>query len=198
MRDLGQLLDTVEAGIGAARAHLVALSASLERIAGELAVAPPGLSAPAVPAPAPLPVPTEAAAHGPAAAPMVLPPELEGHATLPPSRPGGEGTTEPAAEPAPAASAPEPEAEPEPEPAATAEPEPGPPAPPPPAPRRPASDAAHGAARLVAIEMAVAGDTREGVGRRLRQEFGIRDPASILDDAFGPDPGTSGRRTYGV
>jgi hypothetical protein len=45
--------------------------------------------------------------------------------------------------------------------------------------------------------MAVAGDTREGVGRRLRNEFGIRDPSSILDDAFGPNPGGSGRRTYG-
>lgn len=34
--DLGQLLDTVQAGIAAARAHLVTLSASLERIAQEL------------------------------------------------------------------------------------------------------------------------------------------------------------------
>ena len=54
-------------------------------------------------------------------------------------------------------------------------------------------NAAHDAARLVAIEMAVAGDTREGVGRRLREEFGIDDPRSILDDAFGPDTASPGR-----
>jgi hypothetical protein len=57
----------------------------------------------------------------------------------------------------------------------------------------PVPDAAHEAARLVAIEMAVAGDTREGVGRRLREEFGIADPRGILDDAFGPE---GGRRNY--
>lgn len=68
----------------------------------------------------------------------------------------------------------------EPEPPAEVEPEPAVP------------DAAHEAARLVAIEMAVAGDTREGVGRRLREEFGIADPRSILDDAFGPEGGRSG------
>ena len=62
----------------------------------------------------------------------------------------------------------------------------------------PVHDAAHDAARLVAIEMAVAGDTREGVGRRLRDEFGIRDPRSILDDAFGPEPGPAGRTGYGT
>ena len=62
----------------------------------------------------------------------------------------------------------------------------------------PQHDAAHDAARLVAIEMAVAGDTREGVGRRLREEFGIRDPRSILDDAFGPEGGPAGRSGYGT
>lgn len=143
----------MEAGIGAARAHLVALSASLERIAQELGVGAPPL---------------------PDAPPAVLPPQLKSHTTLP---------SELAAP-----KAPEPESESEP--AAAAE-QPAPPA-------RDPSAAAHGAARLVAIEMAVAGDTREGVGRRLRQEFGIRDPSGILDDAFGPDPGSSGRRSYGV
>lgn len=143
--DLGQLIDTVEAGIGAARAHLVALSATLERVAQEIDAA--------------------VEEHR-----RTLPPELADHARLPeelvaPRRPEPAVAEEPPAAPAPDRS----------------------------------SDAAHDAARLVAIEMAVAGDTREGVGRRLRDEFGIRDPRSILDDAFGPDPGSPGRRSsYGA
>jgi hypothetical protein len=146
VHDLGQLIDTVEAGIGAARAHLVALSASLERIAQEIDAA--------------------VEEHR-----RTLPPGLAGHARLP-----EELTVRPAEEPV----AEEPAVEP---PAAQ--------------PERP-TDAAHDAARLVAIEMAVAGDTREGVGRRLREEFGIRDPGSILDDAFGPDPAGPGRSAYGA
>jgi hypothetical protein len=146
VQDLGQLIDTVEAGIGAARAHLVALSATLERIAEEIHAA------------------TEEHRR-------TLPPGLADHARLPeelvPHAP--EEPTEPEPEPAPEAPA---EAH--------------------------SSDAAHDAARLVAVEMAVAGDTREGVGRRLREEFGIRDPGSILDDAFGPESGSTTRRsTYG-
>lgn len=148
LQDLGQLLDTVQAGVDAARAHLVTLSASLERIAEELDAAEP--------------------------APMVLPPALEGHAKLPSELARAAAEVE-------AASGAEPPGEP-------VAPKAG----------SPAMSAAHEAARLVAIEMAVAGDTREGVGRRLRNEFGIRDPASILDDAFGPNPGGTGRRTYGV
>lgn len=147
VEDLGQLIDTVEAGIGAARAHLVALSASLERIAQEIDSA--------------------VEQHR-----RTLPPGLADHARLPEELPSR--TPEPVAA------------------------KPAPPPPPAPAPEH-SSDAAHDAARLVAIEMAVAGDTREGVGRRLRDEFGIRDPRSILDDAFGPDPGSPGRRSsYGA
>jgi hypothetical protein len=56
-----------------------------------------------------------------------------------------------------------------------------------------ASGASQDAARLVAIEMAVAGETREMVGRRLREEFGISDPKEILDDVFGPGTGSSSR-----
>lgn len=67
-----------------------------------------------------------------------------------------------------------------------------------PVPEERAPSAANDAARLVAIEMAVAGDTREGVGRRLREEFGIRDPKRILDDAFGREPGGPGSRAYGA
>lgn len=152
VQDLGQLLDTVQAGIDAARAHLVTLSASLERIAEELDAAGPP--------------------------PLVLPAALEGHAKLPSELASAAAEVEAAAAEATAA-----EAE-----AAAAEP----------AAAEPSVSAAHEAARLVAIEMAVAGDTREGVGRRLRNEFGIRDPTSILDDAFGPSPGGTGRRKYGA
>ena len=141
--ELGQLLDTVQAGIEAARAHLVALGASLDRIAQEL----PDVEAPAV-----------------------LPPVLETHVHAP-------GPVEP-------------------------EPEPEPVAPPPPTPAQAALDrrtnAAHDAARLVAIEMAVAGDTREVVGRRLRNEFGIGDPKTILDDVFGPEGGPPPGHGYGA
>ncbi|MFL5844521.1 MAG: hypothetical protein ACJ762_07495 [Solirubrobacteraceae bacterium] len=155
VQDLGQLIDTVEAGIGAARAHLVALSASLERIAHEIAAA------------------TEQQRR-------TLPPMLADHARLPEELAVAHHD-EPIAEI---------EVEPELEPVAEQ------PAPPPP--RAAPTDAAHDAARLVAIEMAVAGDTREGVGRRLREDFGIRDPREILDDAFGPDPAAGGRRSsYG-
>lgn len=152
--DLGQLIDTVEAGIAAARAHLVALSASLERIAQEIDAA------------------TEEHRR-------TLPPELAGHATLPEQL--APRTPQPQAEP---------DLEPDEEAPATA---PGPPV-------APSTDAAHDAARLVAIEMAVAGDTREGVGRRLRDEFGIRDPRGILTDVFGPDPSGPGSRrsSYGA
>lgn len=52
------------------------------------------------------------------------------------------------------------------------------------------------AARLVAIEMAVAGRTRNEVDRHVRDSFRIDDTGGLLDDVFGGDsPGTSwGRR----
>lgn len=143
VRDLGELLDTVEAGVEAARAHLVTLSASLERIAEEIR--------------------RVADEHR-----LALPPQLAEHSRLPDARP---------------ARAEAPEIEP------VAEEEAAPAAAP------VSSDAAHDAARLVAIEMAVAGDSREIVGRRLREEFGIRDPGPILDDTYGPDT-AGGRRSY--
>jgi hypothetical protein len=47
-------------------------------------------------------------------------------------------------------------------------------------------------ARLVAVEMAVAGYSRDEVERRLANEFGIADPQPVLDDVFGAGtPGTS-------
>ena len=144
IRDLGALVDTVQAGVEAAATHLVALSEAVERIAQEIEAANE--------------------THR-----RTLPPQLEGHARW------GLGTDqEGAVEPEPEAEAEGPGPIPQPE---------------------PVHDAAHDAARLVAIEMAVAGDTREGVGRRLREEFGISDPRSILDDAFGPE---TGRSNYGA
>ena len=41
-------------------------------------------------------------------------------------------------------------------------------------------------ARLVAIEMAVAGRTREEVGRHIRAAYELADVESLLDDVFGP------------
>jgi hypothetical protein len=41
-------------------------------------------------------------------------------------------------------------------------------------------------ARLVAIEMAVAGRTREEVDRHIRAAYELADVESLLDDVFGP------------
>jgi hypothetical protein len=50
-------------------------------------------------------------------------------------------------------------------------------------------------ARLVALQMAVAGRTREEVAEHLRQAFDVEDPGPILDhvfaDGFPPSPATS-------
>lgn len=56
---------------------------------------------------------------------------------------------------------------------------------------------APGAPRLVAIEMAIAGATREEVGRRLRERFGLIDSAAVLDGVFGPDSGADSRLAPG-
>ncbi|MDX6642266.1 MAG: hypothetical protein QOD76_228 [Solirubrobacteraceae bacterium] len=54
-----------------------------------------------------------------------------------------------------------------------------------------------GAARLVAIEMAVAGRTRSEVDRHLRDSFRITDTAELLDDVFGGQTGgDSSRRSW--
>ncbi len=58
-------------------------------------------------------------------------------------------------------------------------------APPPPAEERREPDDQL-SARLVALQMAVAGGNRGDVEGHLRQTFGIDDPSSILDDVFGP------------
>jgi hypothetical protein len=51
-----------------------------------------------------------------------------------------------------------------------------------------------GAARLVAIEMAVAGRTRAEVDRHLRDSFRIKDTADLLDDVFGGERGEDASR----
>jgi hypothetical protein len=47
------------------------------------------------------------------------------------------------------------------------------------------SDARFDGARLVALQMAVAGSTREEVHAELQRAFRLADPSSILDDVFG-------------
>jgi hypothetical protein len=49
----------------------------------------------------------------------------------------------------------------------------------------------------VAIEMAVAGSTRDQVAHRLRHEYGIADPGAILDDVFGRGSGGASRMPWG-
>jgi hypothetical protein len=68
--------------------------------------------------------------------------------------------------------------------------EPVSPSPPPPPPAPAAEPAAVGsrdlsAARLVAIEMAVAGRTRDQVAEHLREAFHVDDTGALLDDVFG-------------
>ena len=46
-------------------------------------------------------------------------------------------------------------------------------------------DARFDGARLVALQMAVAGSTREEVAAELQRAFRLQDPSSILDDVFG-------------
>jgi hypothetical protein len=55
-------------------------------------------------------------------------------------------------------------------------------------PRRPAPapDTRLDAARLVAIEMAVAGRSRQEVGAHVRESYELGDVEALLDDVFGP------------
>jgi DivIVA domain-containing protein len=85
---------------------------------------------------------------------------------------------EPEPEPA-AAAAPEPEPEPEPEPAPA-------PAPPPARRRKPPGDAerASEGARLIALNMALSGSSREETARYLQENFDLEDQDEILDDVY--------------
>jgi hypothetical protein len=55
-------------------------------------------------------------------------------------------------------------------------------------PRRPAPapDTRLDAARLLAIEMAVAGRSRQEVGAHVRESYELADVEALLDDVFGP------------
>jgi DivIVA domain-containing protein len=82
----------------------------------------------------------------------------------------------PAAEPAPepedfAAAVPEPEPEPEPEPA----PEPAP---------KPADDADEAGARIIALNMALGGSSREETASYLAENFSLSHPDALLDDVY--------------
>jgi hypothetical protein len=82
----------------------------------------------------------------------------------------------PSAEPAPepedfAAAAPEPEPEPEPEPA----PEPAP---------ATAADADEAGARIIALNMALGGSSREETASYLAENFSLPDPDALLDDVY--------------
>jgi hypothetical protein len=50
----------------------------------------------------------------------------------------------------------------------------------------PAIESTLDSARLVAIEMAVAGRSREEVGAHVRHSFDLADVEALLDDVFGP------------
>ncbi|HKG66544.1 MAG TPA: DivIVA domain-containing protein [Solirubrobacteraceae bacterium] len=89
----------------------------------------------------------------------------------------------PAAEPAPepedfAAAAPEPEPEPELEPEPEPEPEPAPA-------KAPAGNGADEAgARIIALNMALGGSSREETAAYLAENFSLPDPAALLDDVY--------------
>jgi hypothetical protein len=91
-------------------------------------------------------------------------------------------------------------------------PPPAPPAAPPAPPGRPGAELAPppggypapaetrsddlGAARLVAIEMAVAGRSRDEVDLHLRAQFQVQDTTQLLDDVFGPPAQTDSRTSH--
>jgi hypothetical protein len=54
------------------------------------------------------------------------------------------------------------------------------------APLETASENGLDSARLMAIEMAVSGRTREEVGRHVRGAYDLPDVEALLDDVFGP------------
>ena len=136
----------------------------------------------------------------------------EAAARRPAARPTHTASRTPAPAPRRAAPAPPPRAAeplppaPRPEPVSRPYREPAPAPAPPPEPRRPEplrrapapvsradngpraddpGDARFDGARLVALQMAVAGSTREEVHAELQRAFRLDDPSSILDDVFG-------------
>jgi hypothetical protein len=68
---------------------------------------------------------------------------------------------------------------------------------PPRTPASAASDELPNAARLVAIEMAVGGSSRAEVAAHLLAQFGIAEPAPLLDDVFGSESQATSRLAWG-
>jgi vacuolar-type H+-ATPase subunit H len=153
------LFDRIDAA-GHVRRQLDGLLRSL----GEAAEAVSGESSVRRPAPRPA---ARASTRAPEAAARPGPPARasEPGAAMPPLR---RDPAPPPARPEPARSAPEP---------MRSAPEP--------ADRDDKGDARFDGARLVALQMAVAGSTREEVHDELRRAFRLQDPSSILDDVFG-------------
>lgn len=178
-----QVMDRVQSGLDASRRHLDALAEALQALANQLGVSV-DTSAPALtarPEDAAPGLAPESAPVTPPPPPTPVPAALAGRTHAPGSS-GASGEVIPVAE----AAAPEPadalEAQ-----AQAAEP----------APLPPPTAAQLDSARLVAIELAVGGETRDVVGTRLFEEHGIPDPTQILDDVFGPGSAASSRMPWG-
>ena len=128
--------------------------------------APRVATTPRTPAPAPRApsVPRTPSVHTPRPAAAPVQPVTPAPAPVPPPR-----APEPAPQPAAQVRRPEPVPSPQ------------------EAPRRvdDKTDARFDGARLVALQMAVAGSTREEVHSELQRAFRLADPSSILDDVFG-------------
>jgi hypothetical protein len=67
----------------------------------------------------------------------------------------------------------------------------------PPAAEEPAPPGGPANARVVAIQMAVAGASRGEVDLHLRERFAIEDTTPILDDVFGESTDDSSRMSWG-
>ncbi len=179
--ELGRLVSEVVAQAERARLRLSALSEAIADIESRLGPSPPDVA----------PLPTSGEQRDPAPLPPPLDPE-PGPVETPPTA-GPQGTVEEqlrvleallAGPGAPNAAAPARRAAPAP---------PPPPAAPSPAYVAPTAPVeVDDSARLVALEMAAAGLTRDEVGERLQALYGVADPETLLDVIFGAGtPGSS-------
>lgn len=159
----------------------------------EAAPAPGALAKPEDPVPAAKPVaPPPPPPPAPAPPPPVQRTRPVGTIPTGPASPPARAAAPPPPPPAPVAAPPQPTPAPPPP---AAKPAPPPPPPPPAAPAPPApppqpfsppvaGEPSEGA-RLLATQMAVAGSSREEIGNRLRNDFGIEDTDSMLDSILG-------------
>ena len=187
---LRRLTDGLVTRAEEARAQLEDLASELRRatleLEGERRVSAELFESTAPIAP---PAPPPAAEPAPAAAPPPPPPPPTGGPLAPPPWEQTVSVPPPAPAPEPPpAPAPEPQPETPPAPFAGGEP-------PEAEPSAPAGGPAN--ARVVAIQMAVAGASRGEVDAQLRERFGIADTAPILDDVFGESTDDSSRMSWG-